>query len=42
MNKTNINSFENLDYWKADRKSRIYISEIIKKFPDEEKFALAN
>jgi len=42
MNRNNINSFEDLECWKACRESRKYISEIIKKFPDEEKFALTS
>jgi four helix bundle protein len=40
MSKGSINSFEDLDCWKACRESRQYISTIIKKFPPNEKFAL--
>ena len=42
MKGNSINSFEDLECWKACRESRKYISEIIKKFPDEEKFALTS
>lgn len=42
MDKNSINSFEDLECWKACRESRKYVSEIIKKFPPEEKYALTD
>ena len=42
MSGNKITSFEDLDCWKACRESRIFVSEIIKKFPDYEKYALAD
>jgi len=42
MSKEVINSFENLECWKACRESRQFISGLIKKFPSEEKYALAD
>ena len=42
MNKNSINSFEDLECWKACRESRKYVSEVIKKFPPEEKYALTD
>ena len=35
-----INSFEYLNCWKACRETKKYVAEIIKKFPDYEKYAL--
>lgn len=40
--KNQIHSFEDLESWKACREIRNYVSEIIKKFPDYEKYALAD
>ena len=37
-----IKSFEDLICWKAARKSRIEISDLIKQFPDYEKFELVS
>ncbi len=42
MKKNKITSFEELECWKACRDVRIYIMELIKKFPREEKYALTN
>jgi len=40
--KNQIHSFEDLESWKACREIRNYVSGIIKKFPDYEKYALAD
>ena len=40
--KNQIHSFEDLESWKACREIRNYVSEIIKKFPDYEKYALTD
>ena len=40
--KKKIESFEDLECWKACRKVRKYVIEIIKKFPPEEKYALTD
>ncbi|MGB7841205.1 MAG: four helix bundle protein, partial [Salinimicrobium sp.] len=37
-----IKSFEDLNCWKAARKLRIEISDLIKQFPDYEKFELVS
>jgi len=42
MKGNSINSFEDLECWKVCRESRKYVSEIIKKFPPEEKYALTD
>lgn len=42
MKKNNIRSFEDLECWKACREVRLYIQGIIKKFPEEERFALTD
>ena len=42
MKKYEIRSFEDLECWKACRSSRQFVSRIIKKFPNEEKFALTD
>jgi four helix bundle protein len=42
MKKRKITSFEDLDCWKACRNVRIYVTELIKKFPPEEKYALTD
>jgi four helix bundle protein len=39
----NINSFEDLECWKASRELRMFVSrDIIPKFPLDEKFALTS
>lgn len=38
--KESYKSFEELDCWKACREVRLFIMQLIKKFPKEEKFAL--
>ena len=40
--KNQIHSFEDLESWKACREIRNYVSVIIKKFPDYEKYALTD
>ena len=40
--KNQIHSFEDLESWKACREIRNYVSGIINKFPDYEKYALAD
>jgi len=40
--KKKITSFEELECWKACRDVRRFVSEIIKKFPAEEKYALTD
>jgi len=35
-------SFEELECWKACREVRIYIANIVKKYPHDEKFSLVN
>ncbi len=42
MSGNRINSFEDLECWKACRESRRYVSDIIKKFPNSEKYALTD
>ncbi|MBI4546948.1 MAG: four helix bundle protein [Ignavibacteriae bacterium] len=42
MIKEALKSFEDLECWKACKEVRGYVSEIVKKFPPEEKFALVN
>ncbi|OQX72339.1 MAG: four helix bundle protein, partial [Bacteroidetes bacterium 4484_249] len=37
-----INSFEDLNCWKACRETKKYVAEIIKKFPDYEKYAVTD
>jgi len=38
----NFKSFEALECWKACREVRIYIAQIVKKYPHNEKFSLVN
>lgn len=40
--KNSIRSFEDLECWKACRELRMYVMELIKKFPPEEKYALTD
>ena len=40
MKKSNIESFEDLNCWKACRNVRKYVMKLIKKFPPDEKYAL--
>jgi four helix bundle protein len=42
MNENSIKSFEDLECWKACRESRKYVSLILKKFPEFEKYALTD
>jgi len=42
MSDNKIRSFEDLEYWKACREIRSYVSSIIKKFPPEERYALTD
>jgi len=42
MSENRINSFEDLECWKACRENRKYVSSIIKKFPEYEKYALVD
>lgn len=42
MKKSNIESFEDLNCWKACRDVRKYVMELIKKFPSDEKYALVD
>lgn len=37
-----INSFEDLNCWKACREVRIYVYSVIKEFPPEEKYSLTD
>jgi four helix bundle protein len=36
----NIRSFEDLEVWKKGREVRLFVQNVIKKFPSDEKFAL--
>ena len=40
MNKASFKSFEDLECWKACTEVRRFITELVKKYPKEEKFAL--
>jgi len=42
MSKDSFKSFESLECWKACTEVRRFISELIKKYPREEKFALVD
>ena len=42
MNKESFKTFEDLNCWKACTEVRRYITELVKKFPKEEKFALVD
>jgi len=42
MKGNSLNSFEDLECWKACRDSRKYVLEIIKKFPKNEQYALTD
>jgi hypothetical protein len=41
MGKDSFKTFEDLDCWKACTKVRRFITELVKKYPKEEKFGLA-
>ena len=36
----NIRTFEDLEVWKKGREVRLFVQNVVKKFPQEEKFAL--
>jgi four helix bundle protein len=36
----NIRTFEDLEVWKKGREVRLFVQNVIKKFPSDEKFAL--
>ncbi len=40
--KAGFKSFEELDCWKVCREVRQYIAQIVKKFPDNERYRLVN
>ncbi len=42
MKSKKITSFEDLECWKACRKVRIFIMDLVKKFPEEEKYSLTD
>ena len=42
MNKESFKSFEELECWKACTEVRRFITELVKKYPKEEKFALVD
>jgi len=42
MEERNIKSFEDLNSWKQSRQLRIAISQLIKTFPDHEKYDLVS
>ena len=42
MNKQSYKSFEELKCWQSCRKVRIFISELVKTYPKEEKFSLVD
>jgi len=42
MKKRTIRSFEDLECWKACREVKLFIQSLIKKFPEEERFALTD
>ena len=42
MSKKSFKSFEDLECWKACTDVRRYITELVKKYPKEEKFALVD
>lgn len=42
MTKESFRTFEDLECWKACTEVRRFISELVKKFPKEEKFALVD
>ncbi len=42
MNKDSLRSFEDLECWKACTEVRRFITELVKKYPKEEKFALVD
>jgi four helix bundle protein len=42
MKKESFKSFEELECWKACREVRLFIMQLIKKFPKDEKFALVD
>ncbi len=42
MKTKRIVSFEDLDCWKACRKVRIFIMDLVNKFPEEEKYSLTD
>lgn len=42
MTKESFRSFEDLDCWKACTEVRRFITELVKKYPKEEKFALVD
>ena len=42
MTANNLNSFEELEVWKKSRELRVNISELLKKFPDKEKYRLTD
>ena len=42
MTKESLKSFEELDCWQACTELRRFISELVKKYPKEEKFALVD
>jgi len=42
MSKESFRSFEDLDCWKACTEVRRFITELVKKYPKEEKYALVD
>lgn len=42
MREKNLHSFEDLEVWKSARELRVFVSNIVKTFPQEEKYKLTD